>query len=161
MLHLNHPQTILPTSQFLWKNCLPQNQSLVHKMVGDHWLRAHDQLCQSPVPALPQCLHWPWCFYQALQRIPPMLSPLIISNNYDQLLLCFNSFNPYSNSISTVSISIWRRLRKETRLMWVKWHTQYKVSRCQEKLGGTLPSDNSLSRTMLHGHTGTQLPSST
>ena len=31
-MHLKHPQTILPPG--LWKNCLPQNQSLLRKRLG-------------------------------------------------------------------------------------------------------------------------------
>ena len=33
-MHLNHPKTILPTPILgPWKNCLPQNQSLVPKVL--------------------------------------------------------------------------------------------------------------------------------
>ena len=33
-MHLNHPQTIPHPSPDPWKNCLPQNQSLVPKRLG-------------------------------------------------------------------------------------------------------------------------------
>ena len=33
IMHLNHPETILPTPG-LWENCVPQNQSLVLERLG-------------------------------------------------------------------------------------------------------------------------------
>ena len=42
---LNNPETI-PSHNSPWRNCLPQNQSLVPKKFGDDWLRVFRWLAQ-------------------------------------------------------------------------------------------------------------------
>ena len=49
-MHLNHPQTIPHPSPDPWKNCLPQNQSLVPKRLGTADLYSVDE---SPLYQLP------------------------------------------------------------------------------------------------------------
>ena len=48
-MHLNHPQTIPPLS--LWKDCLPQNWSLVPKRLGTPDLAKNGGLLPTPAPS--------------------------------------------------------------------------------------------------------------
>ena len=41
VMHLNHPETISSSPSSPWKNCLPQNQSLVPKRLGTTALENH------------------------------------------------------------------------------------------------------------------------
>ena len=52
-MHLNNPKT-LPLSTSLWKNCLPQNLSLVPKRLGTTGVNDEGTSTQSPTSAL-QC----------------------------------------------------------------------------------------------------------
>ena len=58
-MHLNHPETIPPPNPGPWKNCLPQNWSLVPKRLGtaviNHVTSLWPALLRPPVVAM--CLY--------------------------------------------------------------------------------------------------------